>query len=105
MEFIRTLYDFLRSMEATSQVEMYRKAHPAKILDPVDIITYLREAKIMPKKQENPRINLSPKQWQCFTKKKDTLKGRINRNNHGTKNPVTTREQETELCQKTTYHG
>jgi hypothetical protein len=47
-------------MEATSRVEMYRKAHPAEISDPVDIITYLQEAKIMPKKQENPRINLSP---------------------------------------------
>jgi hypothetical protein len=39
---------------------MYRRAHPAEISDPVDIVTYLREVKIMPKKQEKLRINPSP---------------------------------------------
>jgi hypothetical protein len=59
-EFIRTLYDFPRNMKATSQVEMYRKAHPAEISDLVDIVTYLQEVKITPKKQENLRINPLP---------------------------------------------
>jgi hypothetical protein len=49
MEFIRTLYDFPKSTKETSQIEMYWQAHPTEISDPVDIMSCLREAKMIPK--------------------------------------------------------
>ena len=68
-EFVRVLYNFPRDTKITLEVEMYKRAHLAKISDPVDFITYLQDANITPPEQSEPRTTTEAVATLCTEEK------------------------------------